>query len=209
MMIKLFKTSLFTLAVLTAFSACSKSSESAQNSKESETRASVIELTPTPFIGQKAKVRGENQTIRVADNLKDSVEQQELPNIWLEFDEGNSKFLRTAPDSNFNENLRLVGQALLHYQYVINNSANGDERFNASYNHSITFEKTINAMRQSEIDSPDGKRKLTEDEIRDILHKQAGLVNDRYFELDDYFKPKSAFYRFKKSFNEKLGYLIF
>ena len=73
----------------------------------------------------------------------------------------------------------------------------------------MIFNDALNEVRELEIDSPDGKRKLTEDEVKEILSKQAGLINDRYFDLDDYFKPKSAFYKFKKSVNEKFGYSVF
>ena len=76
-------------------------------------------------------------------------------------------------------------------------------------NQSITFTNSLNAIRQLEIDSPDGKRRSTEDEINEVLDKQSGLINDRYWKLDGHFYPKSAFDRFKESVNKKLGYSIF
>ncbi len=73
----------------------------------------------------------------------------------------------------------------------------------------MTFGNSLNKISKLEIDSPDGKRNLTEDEVLKIIYKQSGLINDRYEELDDYFYPKSYFYKFKRSINEETGYSIF
>ena len=168
-----------------------------------------MRITPPPFLGQKATVKGENQAIKIANDLKTSVEQQELPSVWLDFEQENGKVLRTELDDKFDENLKSAGEALFRYQYVKHHSENPDERYYASYDQLMIFENTCNKMSKLEIDSPNGKRNLTEDEILEILYKQSGLINDRYYELDDYFYPKSSFYKFKKSVNEKLGYSIF
>ena len=189
---------------------CANYSKSVPTSTNiSESKGSVIRVTPPPFLGQKAKVKGENQAIKITDDLKTSVEQQQLPKIWLEFDQESGEVLKTELDSKLKEQLSSDGKSLFQYQYVINNSENPDERYDVSYKNSMTFINTLNEIKKMEIDSPDGKRRLTEEETTEILFKQAGLINDRYYELDDHFKPKSAFYRFKKSINEKIGYSIF
>ncbi|HVE59201.1 MAG TPA: hypothetical protein VNB22_20425 [Pyrinomonadaceae bacterium] len=177
--------------------------------KQPETKGGVMTVTPSPFLGQRAKIRGENFSIKIAENLEASVFQQELPNIWLEFEQGNGEVSRIELDSKFNENLKSAGEHLYRYQFVINNSENPDDRAQASYNQLMSSVNARNEIRKLEADLPDGKRKLTEDEIEGIFRKQSGLINDRYFELDDHFKPKSSFYKLKKSISKKLGYSIF
>lgn len=199
----------FPLLIFVFLVACSNSVQNSQTIKQSESKAAVIQVIPSPFPGKTAKIRGEYSPIKITENLKDSVEQQDLPKIWLEFEQENGEVLKTELDEKLNENLKTAGEALLHYQYIKYHSENHDELANAAYNHSITFVNSLNEIRKSEINSPDGKRILTEEEAAEILSKQAGLINDRYFELDDHFNPKSAFYKFKKSVNKKLGYSIF
>ncbi|MEP6902090.1 MAG: hypothetical protein ABJA66_10085 [Actinomycetota bacterium] len=182
--------SIFVIFVLFSFSSCADSPKSVLTAKVASS-ANTVSAVPAPILGQLAKIRGENQAIKITGNLKDSVEQQKLPNIWLEFDQGNGNVLRTELDGKFNEYLKSHGEALFRYQYVINHSENPDERYDASYNHSLTFGNSLNGIRNLEIDLPDGKRKLTEVEIKEILSKQSGLINDRYDELNDYFNPKN------------------
>jgi hypothetical protein len=202
-------TTIFVIVFALIFSACSNLSESHEITKSVESRGNITNQTPTPFLGQIAKVRGENRDIKIAENLSASVEQQELPEIWLEFEKENGEISKIELNDDLKKKIYSAGKALFYYQYVINNSENPDERFNASYNDSMTFINTLHEIEKMEINSPDGERKLTEEEAEEILSKQAGLINDRYFELDDHFKPKSAFYKFKKSVNEKIGYSIF
>lgn len=199
----------FPLLIFVFLAACSDSVQNSQIIEQPESKAALIQVTPTPFSGKTAKIRGEYAPIKLTENLKDSVEQQGLPKIWLEFEKENGEVLKTELDEKLNENLNTAGEALLRYRYIKYHSENPDEIVNAAYNHSITFVNSLNEIRKSEIDSPDGKRTFTEEEATEILSKQAGLINDRYFELDDHFNPKSAFYKFKKSVNEKLGYSIF
>jgi len=183
--------------------------ENTQVINRSETKGGAMTVTPSPFLGQKAKIRGENSPVKIAENLEVSVLQQELPNIWLEFERENGEVSTIELDNRFHENLKSAGNSLFHYQFVINNSENPDEKAQASYDQLISAANARNEIRKFEADLPGGKRKLTEDEIDGIFKKQSGLINDRYFELDDHFKPKSDFYRFKKSINEKFGYSIF
>ncbi len=200
----------FLCSLLLSVSNCANSSDSVTGSANiSETKVGVVQITPTPFAGKAAKIKSDYLSVKTAGNLKDSVEQQELPKIWLEFDKENGQILRVDLDDKFDEDLKAAGEALFRYQYVIKHSENPDERYDASYKQLTTFDKTRNKMSKLEIDSPNGKRNLTEGEILEILYKQSGLINDRYEELDDYFYPKTSFYKFKKSVNEKLGYAIF
>lgn len=209
MNIKLSNPKIFSLLLMLVFSACSETTQKPRVTGQSETKTSASQITPTPFQGKTAKIRGEYAPVKIAGNLEDSVEQQELPKIWLEFEQENDGTAKVELDGKFNENLQSAGEALFHYQFVIHQSENPDERYDAIYNHTITFVNSGSEMRRLEINSPDGKRKLTEAEINEIFNKQAGLINDRYYELDDYFYPKSSFYKFKKSVNEKFGYSIF
>ncbi len=199
----------FLILFLFLFSACSNTVQTSQINTIPESKGAVFQVTTTPLPGKTAKIRGEYTPIKITENLKDSIEQQDLPKIWLEFEKENGEILKIELDEQLKESLKSAGEALFHYQYVKYHSENPDEGYDATYNHSITFDNSLNKIRKSEIDSPDGKRILTEEEAKEILSKQAGLINDRYFELDDHFKPKSAFYKFKKSINEKLGYSVF
>lgn len=112
------KSTFFCLFIFLA-SNCADSSKSIPSTTVPETKAAVVQVTPAPFLGQMAKVQGENQAIKITDNLKSSIEQQELPKIWLEFDRENGEILRTELDNKFTENLYSAGQALFRYQYVI------------------------------------------------------------------------------------------
>jgi hypothetical protein len=191
MMIKSLAVQFFILAVLLMFSSCSNTLENAEVIRQSETKGGAMTTTPSPFLGQKAKIRGENSPIKIAESLEATVLQQELPNIWLEFEQANGEVSRIELDNRFDENLKSAGNSLFRYQFVINNSENPDERAQASYNQLMSTANARNEIRRLEANLPDGKRKLTEDEIEGIFNKQSGLINDRYFELDDYFKPKS------------------
>lgn len=206
---KLFSITLILFALLTLLSACSNKTEITTKSDITESKADTFSPTSTPFTGQKATIRGEMPQMKIADNLKDSVEQQDLPHIWLEFEQENGNPLKVELNDQTKSNLASVGKALYKYQYVKNNSENPDEKANTAYNHSLSFADSLNGIRNLEMDLPDGKRKLTDEEIYNLLSKQAGLINDRYYELDDHFKPKSSFYRFKQSVNKKLGYDLF
>ena len=197
------------LLIVLFFSACSRSVETTQTDIKYESKAAAIAVTPTPFLGKPAIIRGEYQPMKIAADLKGSVDQQETPKIWLEFEKENAELQKVELNDDFKEKLIVAGKLLLNYQYVIHNSENPDERYDASYNQLKNAVWTRNDFREMEINSPDGKRKLTEEEVDQIFSKQAGLINDRYFEIDDHFKPKSAFYNFKKSVNEKLGYSVF
>ena len=209
MAIKFFKLKLLLISIVLFLLACSGSNNNLQTENKIETRGGVILVTPTPFLGKTAVINSEYQPIKIADSLKSSVEQQDLPKIWLEFQNKNSEIQKVELNDTFKKKLAVAGRLLLNYQYIINNSEDPNERFDASYNQLQNAVWTRNDFREMEIDSPDGKRKLTEDEVSEIFDEQAGLINDRYFALDDHFKPKSAFFRFKKSVNEKLGYQIF
>lgn len=209
MTIKYPKKKLFFILIVLFLTACSVTNDKRQTELKSETNAGVIEVMPTPFFGKVAIIKSDFEPIKFQDNLKSSVEQQELPKIWLEFQKENSEMQKVELDDTFREKLSVAGRLLFNYRYVINNSENPDERYNASYNQLQNAVWTRNDFREMKIDSPDGERKLTEDEVSAIFDKQNGLINDRYFELEDHFKPKSAFYKFKKSINEKLGHQIF
>lgn len=195
------------LSLILLLSACSTSHH--QTTQQIETRAVAIAINSNTFSGKTAIIKGEYAPIKVNENLKDSVEQQELPNIWLEFEKENGEIKKVKLDANSIKKLDIAGKSLFNYRFLKNNSDDSNVIVNSAYNHSINFGNALNTLRVMKIDSPDGRRKLTEEEVQEILDKQAGLINDRYFELDDHFKPKSEFYKFKKSINEKFGYQIF
>lgn len=206
---KLFSVTLILFVLLTLPSACSKTSETTAKSDVGESKAGTFAVTPTPFTGQKVIIKGEMPQIIIADDLKDSVDRQELPHIWLELEQANGEVLRTELDDKLKESLRAAGNALLRYQYVIHHSEDPNERFNASFNHLKTSANERDRISQLEISLPGGNRTLTEEEISNLFRKQSGLINDRYWELDDHFYPKSSFYRFKEYVNKKLSYDLF
>lgn len=207
MIIKLLNITTLSLFSVLIFSACSNSSH--QENQQSETKASVISLNESSLLVKTGTVKGEYESIKITENLKDSVEKQNLPKIWLEFEQENGEILKTELDDKYKENLNSVGRQLFYYRYIKYRSENTTEIANAAYNHSKSFGKALNSLRKLEIDLPNGKRKMTEDEVIQVLDTQSEMINKRYFELDDHFYPKSSFYRFKESVNEKLGYQIF
>lgn len=76
-------------------------------------------MTPTPFLGKIAVIRSEYQALKIGDNLKESVEQQDLPEIWLVFEKENGESQRVELNDIFKEKLAVTGRLLFNYQYTI------------------------------------------------------------------------------------------
>lgn len=157
----------------------------------SESKATVVLVTPTPFTGQRAIVRGENLPIKFAGNFQDSIKQQEPPHVWLEFPQQNEENLKVELGEKINEKLKAIWQVSLTYRNVKRNSKSPDELYDASFNHSMTYIHSRDEMMILEVDSPDGKRRLTEGEIEEIIDVAINLMVDRYEELNDHFNQKN------------------
>ncbi|HEY8560928.1 MAG TPA: hypothetical protein VIL74_11195 [Pyrinomonadaceae bacterium] len=199
----------FMIAGALIFSGCSGLSENHEARAENITTGAGAIVSSEPVPDRLAKIAGQNQAITITSDLKTSVARQPLPVIWLEFEHENSEPVRVELDDKAKENLRFAGEALFNYKFVVDHSENPDERYEASYNQIKTYINALNEIRKLKMALPDGERKLTEAEIREIINVHSGLVNARYEELGRHFYPESALSEFKTSVNEKLGYRVF
>lgn len=182
---------IFVLAILLISSCVNTQNSPPKIESESESKAAVILVTPTPFLGQRAGIQGENPPIKFAESFQDSIKQQEPPHVWLEFRQENEENLKVEFSDKINQELKSIWRVSLTYRNVKRNSKNPDELYDAVYNHGTTYVNSVNEIRELEIDSPDGKRKLTEDEIKEIIDVEIELTVDRYEELNEHFNSQT------------------
>ncbi|MBS1797809.1 MAG: hypothetical protein JSS81_28565 [Acidobacteria bacterium] len=200
---------LTSICAVLVFSACTNSSGRVAATEAVEARGGVMVQNVSPPAGPAAEVRGVYDEIGFADDLKTSVDRQGLPVVWLEYAGANGETVRIDLDGEAGKSVEAAGRTLFDYRYARDYSTDRQERYDTAYRQTVSAVSAANKLRTFEIDAPGGKRKLTDEEAWAVLNKQAGLINDRYFELDEHFAPKGPLDRLKRYVNEKLGSPVF
>ena len=167
---------------------------SCANLQKSDSSNFNIAARETPSdSSQKAKPNGENSPIKYAEDLETSVKQQEQPDIWLELKDNDGKILKTGLPSEMQDLIKQHWKNLFVCMYGLDHSTDYNYRRKILIDASAVVTELHHKVPSYQINTPDGKRDLTSEEMTDILTFQANLGNIRYSQLEAYFKSKNWF----------------
>lgn len=158
--------------------------------ENSKSNANAITPKPTQFVGKKITPKGQNSPITFEKDFKTSILTQTQPQIWIEYQDENKSLIRKDLTDEVKKSLEVKWKANLTYLFEKYENQVKNNLAQAGYEDTVSFVNSLNKLRQSNFELPEGRTKLTDDEIKEMLLMHGKLSTKRFNELQAHFESQ-------------------
>ncbi len=143
--------------------------------------------TSNSFDGQELVFKGENAEIKIEDDLKTSLENQNHPKLWFEYKDEKENIVKKEISNEIIEIIENKWKSHLIYLYHTNITDNKDAIYESTFGNSMEGEASSKKLEKLEIELPKKRTNFTKDEIKTLIALQEKLATERFEELAKHF----------------------